>query len=75
VVIQSYPDPGRARRQVSIGGGTEPMWTKLGRELVYRNGDTAFAAAVDPATGESRRPVALFVGPYDFAASAREATT
>jgi Tol biopolymer transport system component/predicted Ser/Thr protein kinase len=68
VVIQSYPDPGRAHRQVSIGGGTEPMWTKQGRELVYRNGDTTFAAAVDPATGETGRPGALFVGPYDFAA-------
>jgi serine/threonine-protein kinase len=70
VVIQSYPDPGRARRQVSISGGTEPMWTRQGRELVYRNGDTTLAAALNPATGESGRPGVLFVGPYDFAAIA-----
>ena len=67
VVIQSYPDPGRAHRQVSIGGGTEPMWTRQGREIVYRNRDSIFAAAVDPATGETGRPRALFVGPYDLA--------
>jgi eukaryotic-like serine/threonine-protein kinase len=67
VVIQSYPDPGRVRRQVSIGGGTEPMWTKQGRELVYLNGDTTLSATVDPATGETGRPGTLFVGPYDRA--------
>ena len=36
--------------------------------MVYRNGDTTFAAAVDPATGETGRPGALFAGPYDLAA-------
>jgi hypothetical protein len=43
------------------------LWTRQGRELVYRNGDSTFAAAVDPVTGETGRPAALFVGPYDFA--------
>jgi serine/threonine-protein kinase len=64
IYIESYPDPTKARRQVSIGGGADPVWTRGGRELVYRRGDSVRAATVNPATGETGRPVTLFSGPY-----------
>jgi Tol biopolymer transport system component len=64
VYVQSYPDPTRSRRQVSSGGGSEPLWTRGGREIVFRRGGAVLAAAFDPATGEVDRPVELFSGPY-----------
>ncbi len=62
--IQSFPDPARARRQVSTGGGSEPIWTRGGRELVFRRGDSVMAATVEPASGEVGAPTTLFAGPY-----------
>ena len=64
VFIQSYPDPTVSRVQVSSGGGSEPWWTKGGRELAFRRGDSVMVVSVDPATGAAGRPVALFGGPY-----------
>ena len=37
VYVQPYPGPGE-RVRVSIAGGSEPLWTSNGRELVYRAG-------------------------------------
>ncbi|HET9041220.1 MAG TPA: protein kinase [Gemmatimonadales bacterium] len=64
VYLQSYPDLGRLRRQISTSGGLNPHWTRGGRELVYRTGDSVFAAGVETATGETGRPVFLFAGSY-----------
>ena len=64
VYVQSYPDPALSRRQVSTGGGLEPRWTRGGRELVYRNGDTTLAVSAQPSSGETGIPAVLFVGPY-----------
>jgi Tol biopolymer transport system component len=67
VYLQSYPDLERSRRQVSTTVGGEPRWTRGGRELVYRNGDSVFAVSVEPASGETGRPAFLFAGPYSTA--------
>jgi serine/threonine-protein kinase len=64
VYLQSFPDLARERRQVSTAGGSEPRWTREGRELVYRNGDSLFAVTVDPISGVTGRPTLLFAGPY-----------
>jgi serine/threonine-protein kinase len=64
VYLQSFPDLGRLRRQISTSGGAEPRWTRGGRELVYRSGDSVFAVGVVPATGETGRPGFLFAGSY-----------
>jgi len=61
VYVQSLSSP--ARRQVSSDGGDQPLWTRKGRELVYRRGDAIMAAPFDPATGEPSRPVELFRRP------------
>src|ERR1700676_5576985 len=47
VYVQSYPGPG-GKWQISTEGGTEPVWTRNGRELFYRSGDKMMA--VDVAT-------------------------
>lgn len=37
VYVQAYPGPGEKVR-ISTAGGTEPIWTANGRELLYRSG-------------------------------------
>ena len=64
VFIQSFPDPNQKRLKVSPAHGSEPMWTRGGRELVYREGDNVIAVDIDPATGVSGPPRVLFSGPY-----------
>jgi eukaryotic-like serine/threonine-protein kinase len=64
VYVQSFPDPSQRRWKVSPGRGSEPMWTRGGRELVYRNGDSVMAVSMDLVNGRSGQPTALFAGPY-----------
>jgi eukaryotic-like serine/threonine-protein kinase len=64
IYLQSYPDLTRDRHQVSTKGGSEPRWTRGGRELVYRTRDSLIAVTVDPKTGETGRPTPLFAYPY-----------
>jgi hypothetical protein len=40
------------------------VWTKGGREIVYRDGTKVLAVSFDPATGTSGAPQVLFSGPY-----------
>lgn len=51
------------RRQVSAGGGSQPRWTRGGREIVYRRGGAMLAVSFQPADGEAGPPVQLFVKP------------
>jgi Tol biopolymer transport system component len=39
------------RRPVSTNGGTEPCWSRDGRELFYRDGDKVMVVSVDGRTG------------------------
>ncbi len=65
VYLQSFPDPTQARRQVSTGGGSEPIWTQGGREVVFRRGDTVMVAAVDPPRATVGTPAVLFAGRFN----------
>jgi Tol biopolymer transport system component len=51
------------RRQVSAGGGSQPRWTKGGKEIVYRRGGAMLAVSFQPTDGEAGRPVLLFTKP------------
>ncbi len=44
VYVRPFPGPG-GRWQVSLDGGTEPLWAPNGRELFYRNGTKMMVAA------------------------------
>jgi hypothetical protein len=64
VYVRAYPGAG-GRWQVSLEGGTEPLWSGRGGEIFYRNGDVMMSASVrtQPAfevTGRTR----LFAGEY-----------
>jgi serine/threonine-protein kinase len=64
VYVQPFLGPG-ARFQISTEGGTDPVWSRNGRELFYLNGDKMMA--VDIVTQPSftaRSPRTLFQGRY-----------
>jgi Tol biopolymer transport system component len=45
VYVRPFPGPG-GRTQVSVDGGTEPVWTRDGRHLFFRSGRRLIDAAV-----------------------------
>jgi eukaryotic-like serine/threonine-protein kinase len=45
IYVQPMPGPG-PKVAVSINGGRQPMWSRDGRELFYREGDAMMAVAV-----------------------------
>jgi serine/threonine-protein kinase len=67
VYVQPFPGPG-GKRQVSIDGGTEPMWNPKGGELFYRLGRRFIAVPVSlQPTFAAGKPITLFEA--DYAAS------
>jgi serine/threonine protein kinase/Tol biopolymer transport system component len=67
VFVQSYPGLG-PRHKISIEGGGEPVWSRDGRKLFFREADQAFFVSVEyePAFACSP-PTKLFSGQYDAA--------
>jgi dipeptidyl aminopeptidase/acylaminoacyl peptidase len=65
VYVQPYPGPG-PKWLVSTDGGTDPVWSKNGRELFYRHGDELMSVTVT-ATREfsASRPTRLFETRFD----------
>jgi Tol biopolymer transport system component len=67
VYVRPFPAVEGGRWQVSRDGGTEPRWSRSGRELFFRAGGTLMSAGVTPGasfvTGEVRTlfPVAPFL--------------
>ena len=59
VYLQPYPGPGQ-RIKVSTAGGTEPSWSRDGREIFYRDGArgdlmvVSFDAPAEPSVGQPR---------------------
>jgi dipeptidyl aminopeptidase/acylaminoacyl peptidase len=60
IYVRPFPSPG-ARIQVSTTGGTEPLWSRDGRNLFYRSGNRLMAAAVTtvPSFAMTSRRLAL----------------
>jgi Tol biopolymer transport system component len=60
VFVRAVPDNGMAY-QVSIGGGSSPLWSRDGKELFYVSGTKMMAVAVDTAPVlRAGKPEALF---------------
>jgi serine/threonine-protein kinase len=64
VYVQAYPGPG-GKWLISTEGGSEPVWSRNGRELFYRSGDRMMAVdvALQP-TFTAGKPHVLFEGQY-----------
>lgn len=60
VYLRAYPQAG-PRIQISVEGGTAPVWSHNGRELFFRNGDQIFAVSMTlGAQAVAGKPQALF---------------
>jgi hypothetical protein len=46
IYVEPYPGPG-PKVPVSTEGGQQPVWSRDGKELFYRNGNKMMAAAVE----------------------------
>ena len=55
IVIQSFPDLARDKRQVSTKGGFEPRWRSDGRELFYLSPEGALMT-IDVPAGDALEP-------------------
>ena len=75
IYVRPFPDLG-GKWQVSTDGGTEPMWSRDGRELFYRNGDKMMAVAIstEPELAPGK-PTLLFEGRYLSGVSAGNPAT
>jgi serine/threonine-protein kinase len=66
VYVRPYPGPG-GRWQVSLDGGSEPVWSTTG-EIFYRVNDDVMAAAVQTRAGFAvTGRTKLFTGVYERA--------
>ena len=46
IYVQPYPGPGN-KFPISTSGGTEPVWSRDGKELFFRHGDEMMAVAIE----------------------------
>ncbi|HXV61680.1 MAG TPA: protein kinase [Vicinamibacteria bacterium] len=64
IYVQPYPGPGR-RTVVSTEGGFDPVWSRDGQELFYRNGNRMMAAKIATAPRfTASMPQTLFEGAF-----------
>ena len=64
IYVQPYPGPG-GKWQVSTDGGNEPMWSRNGREIFYRDGQRMMAVDITTQPGFiAGKPHELFEGDY-----------
>lgn len=50
VYVRPFPNTGTARWRISIAGGSEPVWSRNGRELFYKNGRQELVVVAVPRT-------------------------
>ena len=64
VYVTDFPQA-KTRRKISTTQGRQPVWSRDGRELVYRSGPRVFAVSVTTDRGmRSSTPTLLFERPY-----------
>lgn len=64
IYVRPYPDVNRGRWQVSNRGGTQPLWSRDGRELFFVQASGTIAAVrIEPGAGwNATEPMSLPVG-------------
>ena len=64
IYVQSFRSPGR-RRKVSVDGGAEPVWSKSGRRLFFRKGESMLTVDISKRPPfASSTPRLIFEGSY-----------
>jgi serine/threonine protein kinase/Tol biopolymer transport system component len=71
VFVRGFPEPS-TRVQISVNGGSEPVWSKDGRRVYYRDGNALLAATVTTAPSfQVIRRDTIFADLSDYFASNR----
>jgi serine/threonine-protein kinase len=71
IYVRPFPGPG-GKHQISTDGGTEPVWSRDGRQLYYRKGDKMMAVNVATRPGFiAGSPRFLFGGQYQVSDTGR----
>ena len=66
IYVQNYPGPG-PKIQLSVDGGSDPLWRRKGGELYYRNGDKMMAVTVATRPAfTAGRPKLLWEAHYNY---------
>jgi serine/threonine-protein kinase len=66
IYVCSFPEPSRKWR-ISTDGGAQPLWSRDGRELYYRNGDKMMAVGISTGVEFTpEKPALLFEGRYSL---------
>jgi Tol biopolymer transport system component len=70
VYVEAWPGPGM-REQISSDGGTDPLFSRDGRELFYRSGDKLMVVPISTEGGlfKAGRPSVLWSAPYSHGMS------
>jgi serine/threonine-protein kinase len=64
IYVQPWPGPG-PKIQISSEGGTDPMWSRNGKEIFYRNGSKMMTVSVSTSpTISAGKPQMLWTGDY-----------
>jgi Tol biopolymer transport system component len=64
IYVQPFPGPG-GKWQISVAGGTEPVWSRDGKEIFYLSGRTMMSVPVSAgATFSAEIPRSLFEGSF-----------
>jgi hypothetical protein len=65
IYVRPFPEVNSGRWQISTSGGDSPLWSRDGREIFYRNGDSVMVVSVKTApTFSIETPKILFRGTY-----------
>jgi len=66
VYVRPFPSVDSARWTISVSGGSEPVWSRSGRELFFRtaSGDMMAVPIAAGNTFQAGTPVKLFTAPY-----------
>ena len=66
IYVQQFPGPG-GKWLVSQGGGSNPIWSRDGRQLFYRQADKILAVDVETSAGfRAGKSTVLFAGRYRY---------
>jgi serine/threonine-protein kinase len=67
VYVRPFPDVNASRTLVSTNGGSKPVWTRDGKELLYVEGETLMSVAVVPGNDwNAAKPKKQFETPYFY---------
>jgi len=70
VYVRPFPQVNEGRWQISIGGGSGPLWSPDGSELFYRNAESVMVVPVETEpVFKAGKPRELFRGSYYYASA------